>query len=75
MAQLMSTSNPALNEQVFRGAGAAFGETMTCKGRSIRPESSFFVQSLPPRGHGTFSSIHIPLRLSALLRLWELSAG
>ncbi len=32
MAQLMSTSNPALNEQVFRGAGAAFGETMTVQG-------------------------------------------
>ncbi len=32
MAQLMRTSNPALNEQVFRGAGAAFGETMTVQG-------------------------------------------
>ncbi len=32
MAQLMRTSNPALNEQVFRGAGAAFGEAMTVQG-------------------------------------------
>jgi uncharacterized YccA/Bax inhibitor family protein len=30
--QLMRTSNPALNEQVFRGEGAAFGEAMTVQG-------------------------------------------
>ena len=28
----MRTSNPALNEQVFRGEGAAFGEAMTVQG-------------------------------------------
>ena len=32
MPQLMRTSNPALNEQVFRGEGAAFGEAMTVQG-------------------------------------------
>ncbi|MGH9562707.1 MAG: Bax inhibitor-1/YccA family membrane protein, partial [Terracidiphilus sp.] len=32
MPQLMRTSNPALNEQVFRGERAAFGETMTVQG-------------------------------------------
>jgi len=30
--QLMRTSNPALNQQVFRGAGAALGEAMTVQG-------------------------------------------
>ena len=32
MPQLMRTSNPALNQQVFRGAGAALGEAMTVQG-------------------------------------------
>ena len=32
MAQFMRTSNPALNDQVFRGEGAAFGEAMTVQG-------------------------------------------
>ena len=32
MAQFLRTSNPALNDQVFRGEGAAFGEAMTVKG-------------------------------------------
>jgi uncharacterized YccA/Bax inhibitor family protein len=32
MAQLMRTSNPALNEQVFRGQRADFGEAMTLEG-------------------------------------------
>ncbi|WP_202944473.1 MULTISPECIES: Bax inhibitor-1/YccA family protein [Acidobacterium] len=32
MAQLMRTSNPALNERVFRGQPMAFGETMTLQG-------------------------------------------
>jgi uncharacterized YccA/Bax inhibitor family protein len=32
MAELMRTSNPALNEQAFRGERAAFGEAMTVKG-------------------------------------------
>lgn len=32
MAQLMRTSNPALNENVFRGEHAAFGEAMTVQG-------------------------------------------
>jgi uncharacterized YccA/Bax inhibitor family protein len=32
MAQLMRTSNPALNEQAFRGQGVAFGEAMTLEG-------------------------------------------
>jgi uncharacterized YccA/Bax inhibitor family protein len=30
--QLMRTSNPALNDQVFRSEGTAFGETMTVQG-------------------------------------------
>src|SRR5271163_2993743 len=30
--QLMRTSNPALNDQVFRGEGAALGEAMTVQG-------------------------------------------
>ena len=32
MAQLMKTSNPALNSQVFQGEHAAFGESMTLDG-------------------------------------------
>jgi uncharacterized YccA/Bax inhibitor family protein len=32
VAQFMRTSNPALNDQVFRGEGAAFGEAMTVQG-------------------------------------------
>ncbi len=32
MAQFLRTSNPALNDQVFRGEGAAFGEAMTVQG-------------------------------------------
>jgi uncharacterized YccA/Bax inhibitor family protein len=32
MAQLMRTSNPALNEQAFRGQGVAYGEAMTLEG-------------------------------------------
>ncbi|HZC44770.1 MAG TPA: Bax inhibitor-1/YccA family protein [Acidobacteriaceae bacterium] len=32
MAQLMKTSNPALNSQVFQGQRAAFGESMTLDG-------------------------------------------
>jgi uncharacterized YccA/Bax inhibitor family protein len=32
MAQLMRTSNPALNEKVFRGMPASFGEAMTLNG-------------------------------------------
>jgi uncharacterized YccA/Bax inhibitor family protein len=32
VAQLMRSSNPALNDQVFRGEGAAFGESMTVQG-------------------------------------------
>jgi len=32
MAQLMRTSNPALNDDVFRGERAAFGEAMTVQG-------------------------------------------
>jgi uncharacterized YccA/Bax inhibitor family protein len=32
VAQLMRTSNPALNDQVFRGEHAAFGESMTLQG-------------------------------------------
>lgn len=32
MPQLMRTSNPALNEQTFRGERAAFGEAMTVQG-------------------------------------------
>ena len=32
MAQLMKTSNPALNSQVFQGAHAALGESMTLDG-------------------------------------------
>jgi uncharacterized YccA/Bax inhibitor family protein len=32
MPQLMRTSNPALNEQAFRGQGVAFGEAMTLEG-------------------------------------------
>jgi uncharacterized YccA/Bax inhibitor family protein len=32
LAQLMRTSNPALNDQVFRGAGVAIGEPMTLQG-------------------------------------------
>ena len=32
MAQLMRTSNPALNEQAFQGAGVATGEAMTLQG-------------------------------------------
>ncbi len=32
MAQFMRTSNPALNERVFRGQSMAFGETMTVQG-------------------------------------------
>ena len=32
MAQLMRTSNPALNDRVFQGEHAAFGEAMTLKG-------------------------------------------
>ena len=32
MPQLMRTSNPALNDQAFRGAGVAIGEPMTLQG-------------------------------------------
>lgn len=32
MPQLMRTSNPALNDQAFRGAGIAIGEPMTLQG-------------------------------------------
>jgi uncharacterized YccA/Bax inhibitor family protein len=32
LAQLMRTSNPALNEQAFQGAGVATGEAMTLQG-------------------------------------------
>jgi uncharacterized YccA/Bax inhibitor family protein len=32
VAQFLRTSNPALNDQVFRGEGAAFGEAMTVQG-------------------------------------------
>ena len=32
MAQLMRTSNPALNDQAFRGEHAAFGDAMTLQG-------------------------------------------
>jgi uncharacterized YccA/Bax inhibitor family protein len=32
MAQLMRTSNPALNDNIFRGEHAAFGEAMTVQG-------------------------------------------
>ena len=32
MAQFLRTSNPALNDQVFRGEGAALGEAMTVQG-------------------------------------------
>ena len=32
MAQFLRTSNPALNDQVFRGEGAAFGAAMTVQG-------------------------------------------
>jgi uncharacterized YccA/Bax inhibitor family protein len=32
MAQLMKTSNPALNSQIFQGEHAAFGESMTLDG-------------------------------------------
>ena len=32
MAQLMRTSNPALNDNVFRSEGVAFGEAMTVQG-------------------------------------------
>ena len=32
MAQLMRTSNPALNDNIFRGERAAFGEAMTVQG-------------------------------------------
>jgi uncharacterized YccA/Bax inhibitor family protein len=32
MAQLMRTSNPALNDDIFRGEHAAFGEAMTVQG-------------------------------------------
>jgi uncharacterized YccA/Bax inhibitor family protein len=32
LPQLMRTSNPALNDQVFRGAGVAIGEPMTLQG-------------------------------------------
>ena len=32
MAELMRTSNPALNERVFQGEGAALGEAMTLQG-------------------------------------------
>jgi uncharacterized YccA/Bax inhibitor family protein len=32
LSQLMRTSNPALNDQAFRGAGAAIGEPMTLQG-------------------------------------------
>ena len=32
MADLMRTSNPALNERIFQGAGAISGEAMTLQG-------------------------------------------
>ena len=32
MAQLIRTSNPALNDRTFRGEGVAFGDAMTLQG-------------------------------------------
>ncbi len=49
MAQLMRTSNPALNDQVFRGEGAAFGEAMTLQGTVNKTGILLLCAVLPPR--------------------------
>jgi hypothetical protein len=51
MANLMRTSNPALNEKAFKGQ-VAFGEVMTLQGPSTRQASFCFASWLPPHEPG-----------------------
>jgi len=51
MANLMRTSNPALNEKAFKGQ-VAFGEAMTLQARSTRQVFSCFASWPRPHGPG-----------------------